>query len=547
MKSCPLAVIVIAKATRPKEVKMLNLNDHQEAFSKQLPKNLIANALYFILNILIGLFLVPFFIDNLGVASYAIIPLATSMTSYANLVTQSLNASVSRYLTIDLQKRDYEKANITFNTSLFSTLVIILLMIPIVLVVSYYSPTFFDIPVNQKQDAFILFLGVMGALLVRTLGSNFGISLFAFNRLDLQNIVNSVNIIIQVLLIVISFSLYSPKLSYIGYSYFIAAIATFFLTLVFSKKVNPHFKVNVHDFRISKVKDLGITGGWITIDQMGTLLLFQIDIIVVNKLFGTVAGGEYSIILMWSTLIRSAAAMLAGVLTPVILTCYAKKKFEELTTISKSAVKIMGLSMALPIGLICGFSPLILSLWVGPEFSRLSPLMWLLLSHLSINMSVLPLFPINVSYNKVRIPATVTIFSGVMNLLLAVILSLITGWGYYGVAVAGAIVLTARHFLFVPMYATRVLGVSKNPFKGSMIQVILSTAIVSGVTSMTYYFLNISNTVSLIICCGVISLVYLPAIWIGLMDHSERRTIESFIPQRIVNILRIKVNYDLKS
>lgn len=295
---------------------------------------------------------------------------------------------------------------------------------------------------------------------------------------------------------------------------------------------------------MSQVKDLGITGGWITIDQIGTLLLFQIDIIVINKLFGTVAGGEYSIILMWNTLIRSAAGMLAGVLTPVILACYARKKFEELVVISKNAVKIMGLSMALPIGLICGFSPLILSLWVGPEFSRLSPLMWLLLSHLSINMSVLPLFPINVSYNKVRIPAIVTIFSGIVNLLLAVTLSLKTGCGYYGVAFAGAIVLTARHFFFVPMYATRVLGASKIPFKSSMIQVVLSTLTVSGITSIIYHFLNITNVVSLIICCGIISLVYLPMIWFGFMNQSERRIIESLIPQKFMNILRINVHCD---
>lgn len=523
---------------------MLNLTDQQETFSKQLPKNLIANMAYFIINILIGILLVPFFIDTLGVASYGIIPLATTMTSYVNLVTQSLNASVSRYLTIDLQKQDYKKANITFNTSLFATFGIILLMVPLVLVVSYYSPVFFNVPVNQKEDVFILFLGVMGALLVRTLGSIYGVSLFAFNRLDLQNFIYSVNIIIQFLLILILFSLYSPKLSYIGYSYFIAAIVTLFLTVIFSKKVNPHFSVNSHDFRISQVKDLGITGGWITIDQIGTLLLFQIDIIVVNKLFGTAAGGEYSIILMWNTLIRTVAGMLAGVLTPVILTCYAKKKFEELVIISKSAVKIMGLSMALPIGLICGFSPLILSLWVGSEFTRLSPLMWLLLSHLAINMSVLPLFPINVSYNKLRIPALVTIFLGIVNLLLAVIIPSITGWGYYGVAVAGVVVLTARHFFFVPVYATKVLGISNNPFKNSMIQVILSTVIVSGIASMIYYFFNISNIINLVSCCGVISLVYLPMIWLGFMSQSERRTIGSLIPPRIVNILRINVNCD---
>lgn len=523
---------------------MLNLTERQETFSKQLPKNLIANICYFMLNISIGLLLVPFFIDTLGIASYAIIPLATSMTTYVNLVSQSLNSSVSRYLTIDLQKQDYKKANITFNTSLFGTLGVILLTVPLLLIVSYYSPAFFDIPVDQKQDAFILFLSIMCALLIRTWGSNFGVSLFAFNRIDLQNVTYSINVVLQSGLIVIFFLLFSPNLKYIGYSYLISAIVTLFITIIFSKKVNPYLKVNIHDFKMSQVKDLGLTGGWIIIDQIGTLLLFEIDIILVNKLFGAVAGGEYSIVLMWNALIRTIAGMLAGVLTPVILTYYAHKKTEGLISISKNAVKIMGMVIALPIGLVCGFSPLILVLWVGPEFAHLSTLVWILLVHLAINMSVLPLFPINVSYNKLRIPAFVTIFSGIMNLLLAVIIPSITGWGYYGVAVAGAIVLTARHLFFVPMYATRVLGLSKNPFKSSMLQVILSTVIVSGAASMTYYLLNISNIISLIICCAIISIVYLPIVWLGFMDQSERKIVESLIPPRIMNVLRINVNYD---
>jgi membrane protein EpsK len=225
------------------------------------------------------------------------------------------------------------------------------------------------------------------------------------------------------------------------------------------------------------------------------------------------------------------------------LTYYAQKKFEELVFISKSGVKIMGLAMALPIGLLCGFSPLILSLWVGPEFSRLSPLMWILLGHLAINMSVLPLFPINISYNKLRIPAIATIFSGIANLLLAVALSSITGWGYYGVALAGAIVLTARHFFFVPMYATKVLGMSNNPFKNTMIQVFLSTLIVAGIASTTYYLSKISNVLSCIVLCGIISLIYLTLVWYVLMNQTERRIVGSFIPPKLVNMLKININY----
>jgi O-antigen/teichoic acid export membrane protein len=518
---------------------LLNLTENQEAFSKQVPKNLMANTFYFVLNVLIGLFLVPYFIDNLGVASYALIPLATSLTNYVSIVTQSLNASVFRYLTIDLKKQDYNKANITFNTSLFGTFGITLLTVPLLVLVSYYSPSFFDIPINQRHDTFLLFLGVMGSILVRTWGGNFGVSLFAYNRLDLQNIINAINLVIQVLFIIVLFSLGSPKLSYIGYSYFLAAVVSVLITILFSKKINPHFKVNFKDFKTSRLKELIETGGWITIDQIGSLFLFQMDIILVNKLFGTVAGGEYSIVFIWNSLIRTIALTLAGVLTPVILTYYAQKRFEELVVLSKSAVKIMGLAMALPVGFICGFSPLILYLWVGPDFSRLSLLMWILLCHLAINMSVLPLFPITVSYNKLRIPAIATILSGIANLLLAIILSTITGWGYYGVAVAGAIVLTARNFFFVPIYATKVLGMTRNPFKDTMIQVFLSTVIVGGIASAMYHLSSVSNILTLIVDCGIISFTYLIIIWFIFLNQPERRMIESIIPLNLLNKFKI--------
>lgn len=509
---------------------MLNLTGKQETFIKQVPRNLIANMLYFVLNVLIGLFLVPYFIDTLGVASYALIPLATSMTSYVNMMTQSLNASVSRYLTIDLQKHDYKAANKTFNTALFTTLGITLATVPLILIVSNYYTVFFDVPISQKQDASILFLGVMGAVLIKTWSSNYGVSLFAYNRLDLQNIIEIINVTIQFLLIVTLFSSYSPKLSYIGFSYFIASIIAFLITLAFSKKINPHFKVNIKDFRKSRLKELVGTGSWLMTDQIGTLLIFQIDIIVVNKLFGASAGGEYSIILLWNTLIRIVAVMLAGVLTPVILTYYAQNKFGELVNISRSAVKLMGLLMALPIGLICGFSPFILSLWVGPEYARLSPLMWVLLIHLSINMSVLPLFPINVAYNKVRIPAIITILLGIVNVLLAVAIPAITGWGYYGVAIAGAIVLTTRHFFFIPMYATRVLGIAKNTFQISMLQAILSTLVVAGIASIANHLTNSLNLSTFIFYCVIITIVYLLMTWFIFINKSERKIIDPFIP-----------------
>lgn len=521
---------------------LLNLNEKQETFSKQIPKNLLANILYFMLNVLIGLFLVPFFIDSLGVASYALIPLATSMTGYVNLVVQSLNTSVSRYLTIDLQKQEFRKANITFNTALFGTLGIILLMLPFVVLISYYTPLFFEIPTSQENAARILFLGVISSFLLRAWGSNFGVSLFAYNRLDLQYLVNTVNVLVQTGLIVILFKLYSPNLIYIGLAYLMGAVAALVLTVVFSRKINPNLKVNIKNFRRSKVNEITEMGGWIIINQIGSLLFLQIDLIVVNKLFGTVVGGEYSVVLTWSMMLRTVAGMLIGVITPVILTYYAKGKIEELISISKSTVKLTGLAMALPIGYICGFASQLLTLWVGPEFAKLSLLMVLMLSHLIINLPVMPLFAINVAYNKVRLPGIVTFFMGIGNFLLAVIIPYITGWNYYGVALAGAIMLTLKNAFFTPWYATKVLGISRTTFVNSMIPGVFAMIITAGASYIIAYYLNISGFVSLLFCGLVLTAAYMYVLWGFCLKQSEKKTVESFIPLKIRSALHSKTN-----
>ncbi|MDG6219780.1 MAG: oligosaccharide flippase family protein, partial [Candidatus Thermoplasmatota archaeon] len=417
---------------------MFKINPKQPSLIKQIPKNLIFNFGYFGINIIIGLLLVPYFIDTLGVTGYALIPLATSMTSYVNLVILSLNSSVSRHLTINLQKEDYKTANKTFNTALFGTLFLVLLMLPMTLVISYYAPEFFSIPGNQKQDATLLFIGVICAFILRAWSGNFGVSLFAYNRLDIQKIIDSINLLVQVALIVFLFTTFSPKLSYIGLSYFSGAFIASVFTVYFSRQINPHLKVRFNDFDLSQLKKITEMGGWITFKQIGALFFLQIDLIIVNRIFGTVEGGEYSIALMWSILLRGIAGLLAGVLVPVVLSYYAKNRIEEIISMSKSSVKFMGIAMALPIGLVCGFSPVILSIWVGSEFIKLWPLMIILLLPLAINLSILPLISISIAYNKVKIPALVLFFMGIGNLLLAIALSLVTNLGYYGVAIAGA-------------------------------------------------------------------------------------------------------------
>ena len=93
--------------------------------------NLISNAALFGFNILIGLWYTPYLIHHLGAAGYGIIPLVTQIVAYMAVITLGLNAAVGRFITICLEREEEESANRYFNTSLFgSVLLALLLVIP---------------------------------------------------------------------------------------------------------------------------------------------------------------------------------------------------------------------------------------------------------------------------------------------------------------------------------------------------------------------------------------------------------------------------------
>jgi O-antigen/teichoic acid export membrane protein len=506
-------------------------------FAAQLPRNLVANIAYFLANVVIGVLLVPYFIDTLGIAAYGFIPLATSITGYVAIVVQSLNLSVSRFLTVDLQQGDYAAANQTFNTALFGLSAVILLMVPIVVAVAYFVPAIFSVPTGQESGAFLLFLGVSGAFLIRSWSGNFTVQLFAYNRLDLQNLVNVTNIIIQTGLIVLLFTFLGPDLALVGGAYLAGAIVASGVAIVLARRVCPYIRVSIRSFDRTRLRDLGGMGWWVVINDIGALLFLQIDLIVVNLLFGETSTGEYAIALQWVILLRAVATVMSGVLTPTILSCYARKQTETLILVTKSAVKLMGLAIALPIGLICGFAPNLLTVWVGAEYAFLAPLMVLLTVHLAVNLAVFPLFPINVAYNRVRVPGLVTFIMGIGNFGLAIALPLLTGLGYYGIAAAGATVLTLKNAFFTPWYATKILGVGVQTFMRSMLPGIVATGLIGFSAAILGTFIQIPALITLAAAGAAITLVYLATVWVFGLDGFERGLFEPYMPQALRRIV----------
>ena len=498
-------------------------------FQQRFSRNLISNVVYFIINVLIGLALVPFFLDTLGEAAYGLIPLATSLTSYVTIIIDAMNSAVTRFLTVDLQQSNIKRAKETFNTAVFTTLGVVICLIPIALIIAWLAPSIFNIGNESSIDVFFLFALVFGSILIRTWTSNFMISLFAYNRLDLRNYVNITNIGLQVVIVVTLFSCLGPTLPFVGLSYILAALSALILSTIFSKRVCPFLIVSPHYFVLSRLREIGGVTVWIACSQLAYLLRYQVALIVVNIMFGAIAGTQYSLIITWGTMLLGLSGLVTSTFTPMSYSYRAKDDKDKLTHFTLFAMRCTGLFIALPIAFLCVFSPQILTIWVGEEYAELAPLVWIIIAPMIIRIQTSCTDPIFASYLRVRAPAIFSIAVGILNLVLAILFPFIFNNGMYGVAYAGSLVLLMVGVFFL-MYNAYVLQISLKTFFRPIITGVAALGILSVVGILYVSIIPVDSLLMPILSGIIITIGYGIIVLRLVLKKNERIMILSCLP-----------------
>jgi membrane protein EpsK len=479
-----------------------------------LSLNLIANLFNLLLSIILGIVIVPYLIRKLGIESYGLIPLTNYFIQYLSLVSLAINSAVGRYLAIALERSEYLKANNIFNTAFKANLVIAtmlgLLCIPIII----YLDKIVSFPPGMQFQVQYLFSCGFISFIIGLVFSTFGVSGWCRNRFDLINAVNILRQGVYLSLLLVLLSYIRSDLISVGnalvISAFFASLANYFL----SRFLLPNLEIRRGCFDWSVLKNLFSSSSWITINLLGSILYLRIDLLIVNKVFGPVANGEYASVLQWSTVLRMLGSAISSVFGPPFAFLYAKNQGEELLQYARKTIRYFGLILALPIGLICGFSKPLLALWLGPEFAKLSSLLILLTIHLCINIAVYPLFELQTSMLKVKLPGLVTLMMGIMNFLLALFLATHTNLGIYGVALAGAIMLTLKNFFFTPIYGALILGKPWPIFYKDLFATIIATMGVFAIAKIWQDLSTPSSWINLIIASSIIGLLYIAILWV---------------------------------
>jgi len=489
--------------------------------------NLISNIALVGINLLISIWYTPFLIRSLGSELFGFIPLADSVKYFLGIMTLSFNISLSRYLTIALEKGETRRANQILNTTLLCSLLIISFAVPIALVLIFFVPQIFNVPVGQGRNIQWLFLGTIAAFFLTTIQTNFSIATFAKNRFDLRNIVSLGARVIQVITVLVLFYLKTPNIVWIGIGTLTAALLSIVGDYFLWKRLLPELWLGKEFFSKQYLPLLFSTGIWLLLYQSGIIIFLSVDMLVANWTLTLSMAGMYGALLIIPKNLRILANAVGGIWGPSILSRYSQEDFPGIDSVTRFSIKIIGLSCALPIGLLSGLAKPILSIWLGASFESMAWVMIVMIIHLSVNLITSPFFNIQLSLNRIKQPALVNVALAAIYFYLAYGLS--QRLGPMGIAIAGAFSLSFNNLIFSPIFTARIMKLKWWHYIGRLM-IIGMVPILVGIAS--YYLNDLFSARSLLDLFWIglsISLIYISIIYFWVLSKKEKGVVWNII------------------
>lgn len=473
----------------------------------------------------VGVWYVPFLVQQLGPAAYGMIPLASMITSYMALITFGLEAALCRSLTISLEQKDDAQANRAFNAAFWSNVAIAALLAIPALAAVINVQHLVRIPAGYEAATRWVFAATVAAFLLNQVRAPFATSCFVLNRLDLQNLVIVAETLTRVGLVVLLFLAVAPRIEYVGAAIMGGTIVSLAGAIWFWKALTPSLHVRARDFDWAMLKSLCGTGCWVIVSQVGVMLYMNIDLVVANRLFGPGESGRYAAVLQLPALLTMLGMTVGEIFAPTMYQKYARANFEELAAYLNRAIKFVGLILALMVGLVAGFAEPLLRLWLGPAFGDLAPLLRLMAIPVCITLCMYPLYAVPLAANRVRVPGMVTLAIGLLSVTLALLLAGVFGWGLYGIAAASAFSRTLRNFVFAPLYGAAVLGRPWRTFYRQAVPIIGALLGTIGLCELISWRWTISSWVDLSAAGTTVSILFATTTWL-LLASGERAALK---------------------
>ena len=340
--------------------------------NQRIVKNTIYLYLRMIITMVVGLFTSRILLQALGVEDYGIYNVVGGFVALFTVISGSLTAAISRFITFELGKGDIEKLKCVFSTSI---IVQIGLSIAVVIIAETLGLWFLYnkmvIPTERINAAFWVFQLAVFTFVINLLSTPYNSCIVSHEKMDAFAYISIYEVVCK--LIVCYAVMHSPidKLVFYAILLFFVGLSVRFIYTWYCKK---YFKECSYKWIIDRelLKEMFGFAGWNFIGSAGWVLRAEGGNILFNLFGGPVANTANGIASALSSAATGLVTNFTTAFNPQITKYYAANKYLELNNLLMYGAKLsfyIMFFMGLPVMLNAHF---ILHLWLGivPEHSE---------------------------------------------------------------------------------------------------------------------------------------------------------------------------------
>lgn len=437
--------------------------------------NIIWSMIAVLINILIQFLVTPYVTEQIGIEAYGFVSLATTFTSYIDIISIGLNAMAGRFISIAYHQGKKEKANIYYSSTIMADFFLSLTILVFCSIGILRLETLIKIPVDLRGDVKLLFFFALLKYLFTVMQTAFNTATFLVNRLDLAEKARGISYLIQGGSLLLLCLVCPPNVWYVGFAYTISALFLFVCNLVFSKTLTKELTFQRKFCSFVAIKTILASGVWNSINNLGNVLNSGLDLLITNLLLSATVLGQISVAKSLATAFSTFSFKICDGFRPKQLELYARGETKSLVESLKEAMLLNGAFCNLVVTVYAFAGKDFLRLWIPNQNIDFIFQLGLLtvLSDVAIGV-VTPLYYVPTLTNHLRFPCFVTIGMGVANVGSMIVLICFTHLGGYAVVLT-TLVLNLVHYLDSPLYAAYTLRLPYRTFYGPILRHVLAT------------------------------------------------------------------------
>lgn len=505
--------------------------------AKKMSINILASLVAFFVQFGISFFLSPYIVSRLGEEAYGFINLSNNFVSYASLLAVAVNSMASRFISIEYNRGNIEKAKKYFSTVFWTNVFFSILVMILSMVLVYNLESVITISPNLVNQVKITFLLSFINLCISFISTVYTSATFATNKMHYNSIIQIIGNCVKSILILVLFFLLRPKIYYLTVAVLINSLVLFFGNYKVSQKLFPDFDISIRNYSFGLCKNLVKSGVWMVLSNISNLFLNGFDLLFANKLLNNALMGRLSIAKQIPLALSNLLGFFSSIFNASITETYAQGNISNMEEETKKLLKVLCfLFTVIYAGLfVFGFD--FIKLWLNSsnytisQLQEIYNLMIIVLIDIIVSTYMYSIHSIFIALNKVKVYSITLFIASLLNMGITYLLLINTNLGVYAISLTSTIVLGITHGIIIPIYAAKLLNSKWNNFLISELKSwsFLFFLVVIFVL-IKCVFPTINNFVTFlwqVVICGIVG--YILSFTIVLNKHERGIIIRKFI------------------